>query len=76
METFSICCACCLVKLCSTFHDPTDCSTPGSLSLTISCSLPKFMSTESVIPSILYIVTCKALPDILAYEKKARNNSV
>ena len=31
--------------------DPMDCSTPGLLSLTISPSLPKFMSFESVITS-------------------------
>ena len=38
-------------RSCPTLRDPVDCSTPGLLSLTIFQSLPKFMSTESVITS-------------------------
>ena len=34
-----------------TLLDPTDRSAPGSPSLTMSCSLPKFMSIPSVMPS-------------------------
>ena len=36
-----------------TLCDPMDCSKPGSLSFTISRSLLKLMSTESVMPSNL-----------------------
>ena len=44
---------CCylLAKLCLTLQDPMDAAYQASLSLTISQSLPKFMSIESVIPS-------------------------
>ena len=43
--------SCSVAKSCPTLFDPMDCSTPGLLSLTISPSLPKFMSFESVITS-------------------------
>ena len=44
-----ICCS--VAKSCLTLCDPMDCSTPGSLSSTISWSLLKLMSIELVIPS-------------------------
>ena len=40
-----------LAQSCPTLSDPVDCSMPASLSLTISQSLPKFVSTELVRPS-------------------------
>ena len=40
-----------VAQSCLTLCDPVDCSTPGSLTLTISRSLPKFMSTASAMPS-------------------------
>ena len=44
---------CCylLAKLCLTLQDPMDAAYQASLSLTISQSLPKFMSIELVMPS-------------------------
>ena len=40
--------SCSATKLCLILRDPMDCSTPGSPSLTISQSLPKFTPIESV----------------------------
>ena len=45
------CCCCSIAQLCPILCDPKDCSTPASLSLNISWSLPKFMFIASVIPS-------------------------
>ena len=45
------CCCCLFAKSCPTFYNPMDCSTPVSLSFTISWSLLKLMSVESVMPS-------------------------
>ena len=42
------------------FCDPMDCSTQASLSLTISRSLPKFISIESVMPSS-HLILCLPL---------------
>ena len=47
---FKFCC-CSVIKSYPTLCDPVDGSTPGSLPFTISRSLPKFMSIESVRPS-------------------------
>ena len=41
--------------------DPIDCSMPGSLPITNSRSLPKFMSIESVMPSNHLILCCPLL---------------
>ena len=49
-------CCCSFTQSCLTLYDPTDCSTPASLSFTISQSLLKLMSTESVMPSNLLIL--------------------
>ena len=46
-------CSVCLI-LC----DPVDCSMPGFPNFTISQSLPKFMSIESVMPSNFLILWC------------------
>ena len=42
---------CSVAKSCPTLCNPMDCRTQASLSLTISQSLPKFMSIASVMPS-------------------------
>ena len=49
-------------QLCLTLCDPMDCSTPGFLSLTISQSLLKLMSIESVMPSNHLILCHPLLP--------------
>ena len=54
------CCCCSVAKSCVTLCDPMDCSMPNSLSLTISWSLPKFMSIDSVMPSNRHIL-CRPL---------------
>ena len=41
-----------VAQSCPTLCDPMDCSTPASLTFTISWSLLKFMSTESVMSSM------------------------
>ena len=45
-----------VTQLCLTLCDPTDCSMPGSLSITTSRSLLKLMSIELVMPSNLLIL--------------------
>ena len=44
----------------STLWDPMDCSTPGSLSFTVSWSLLRFMSIEPVMPSN-HLILCRPL---------------
>ena len=48
--TSALCC-CSVAQSCPTLCDPVDCSTPGYPSFTISWSLLKLMSMESVVPS-------------------------
>ena len=54
---------CCFsaTKLCPTLWDPIDCSTVGIPSSTVSQSLPKFLSIESVMLSIHLIFCCPLL---------------
>ena len=58
-----LCSYCCSVaKSCLTLCNPMDCSTPGFLlSFTISQSLLKLMSIESVMPSNCLILCCPLL---------------
>ena len=49
-----------VAQLCPTLCDPMDCSIPGSLSITNSQSLLKFMSIESVMP-YKYLILCRPL---------------
>ena len=56
----SLCCCCSVSKSCPTLCDPMNHSTPGLLFLTISRSLLKFMSIESVIPSD-HLILCLPL---------------
>ena len=56
--------SCCLAtKLCPTLYDPVDCRqrSQASLSFTISQSLLKLMSIESVMPSSYLILCCPLL---------------
>ena len=52
----AICCS--FPKPCPTLCDPMDCSTPGFPSFTLSSSLLKLMSTESVMPSN-HLILCQ-----------------
>ena len=59
-----ICCCyhCCLVaKSCPTLCDPMDFTMPGFLSFTISQTLLKLMSIESVMPSSHLVLCCPLL---------------
>ena len=58
---------CSFTILCPTFCDPMDCSMPGFPSLTISWSLPKFMSIESVMSSNHIILCHPLLPPPLMF---------
>ena len=54
-------CSCCSVtKLCLTLCNPIDCNTQAPLSFTISQSLFKFISIESVMQS-LHLILCHPL---------------
>ena len=55
------CCCRSAAKLCLTPCDPTDCSMPAPLSFTVSRSLLKFMSIESVMLSNHLILCCPLL---------------
>ena len=59
--SYWFCCCCCSVaQLCPVLCDPMDCSTPGSLSFTVSQNLLKFMSIELVMP-YNYLILCYPL---------------
>ena len=58
--TFHPFCCCSFTKLCPTPCDPMDCSTPDSLSFTISWSLLKLMSIELGMPSN-HLILCHPL---------------
>ena len=53
-------CCCSVARSCLTLWDPVDCSTPGSLCFTISQSLLKLMSIESMMPSN-HLILCHPL---------------
>ena len=75
---YSYCfCYCSVTKLCLTLCNPVDCSMPGPLSSTISWSLLKFISTESVILSN-HLILCQPLlllPSILPSIRDFSNES-
>ena len=50
LHVFLFICCCSIAKSCLTLCDPLNCSTPDFLSFTISQSLFKLMSIESVMP--------------------------
>ena len=50
-------CFCSVTQPCLTLYDPIDCSTPASLSITISQSLLRLLSIELVMPS-KHLVLC------------------
>ena len=69
---------CSITQLCPTLCNPMDCSTPGSLSFTISQSLLKLMSIESVMLSN-HLILCRPLllpPSIFLSIRVFSNESV
>ena len=54
------CCCCSVAQSCPTLCDPMDCSTPGSLSFTISRSLLKLTSIKLMMPSN-HLILCHPL---------------
>ena len=64
-EVFSHCC-CWVAKSCPTLCDPMDCSKQASMSFTISHSLLKLMSIESMMPSnhLIFCLRLLVLPSI------------
>ena len=74
---FSGCC-CSVTKSCLTLCDPVDYSTQASLAFTISWSLLKLMSIESVMPSNHLILCCPLLllPSIFSSIRVFSNESV
>ena len=71
-------CCCSVTKSCSTLCDPMGCSRPGSQSFTISWSVLKLMSIESVMPSN-HLILCHhlhLLPSILPSIRIFSNESV
>ena len=61
LSTYRSYCCCSVTELCPTPCDPVDYSTPGLLPFTVSRSLLKFMSIESVMPSNHLILCCPLL---------------
>ena len=57
-KSLSVCCS--VAQLCLTLHEPMGCSTPAFLSFTISWSLLKLMSVESMMPSN-HLILCHPL---------------
>ena len=75
---FIILTSCSVAQSCPTLCDPKECSAPASLSFTISWSLLKLMSIESVMPSSHVILCCPLLllPSILSSIWVFSNESV
>ena len=68
-----------VAQLCPTLCDPTDCSTPGFPVITISWSLFKLMSIESVMPSnhlICHHLLLLLLPSLFPSIRVFSNESV
>ena len=72
----SICC-CSVAQSSPSLWDPMDCIIPGFLSLTISWSLLKHMSIESMMPSNHFILRCPLLflPSIFSSIRVFSNES-
>ena len=70
-------CCCSVIHLCLTLCDPMNCRMPCFLSFTISWSLPKLMSIESLMPSnhfILYhplLLLPSIIPSIRVFSSKS-----
>ena len=70
-------CCCSVIHLCLTLCDPMNCRMPCFLSFTISWSLPKLMSIESLMPSnhfILYhplLLLPSIFPSIRVFSSKS-----
>ena len=65
LEHFSGCYCCSVAKLCLTFCNPMDCSTPGFSVSHYSWSLLKFVSIELVMLSNHLILSCHPAPLLL-----------
>ena len=76
LSSLMVCC-CSVAKLCLTLCNPMDCSTPASLSFTMSQRLPKLISTESVMPSKHLSLCCLLLllPSIFSSIRVFSNES-
>ena len=77
-QTLPCCCCCSGTKPRLTLGEPTDCSTPPSLSSTVSQSVLKFMSIESVMLSN-DLILCRPLlllPSIYLSIRAFSNESV
>ena len=59
----TLCCCCPVTKPCPARGDPVACSSPGLLALSVCPSLPRFMSTESVMPSN-HLICSLLLPSV------------
>jgi len=75
LKPISLCC-CSVTKWWPTLYNPMDCSMPASLSFTVSQSLLRLMSTESVMPSKLFIFYCPLIlfsifPNIRVFSKES-----
>ena len=71
-------CCCLVAKSCLTLCNAMDCSMPGSLSFTVSQSLLKLMSIESVMPSnhLIFFHPLFLLPSIFPSIRVFSNESV
>ena len=59
-DNVGICCCCSITQSCPTLRDPMDCTCQASQSFTISWSLLKLTSIESVMPS-KHLILCLSL---------------
>ena len=77
MHTLKKNCCCSAAQSCPALCDRMDCSTPGVLSFTISWSLLKVMSIESVMPSnhLILCSTLLLLPSIFPSIRVFSNDS-
>ena len=75
MSHIPICCCCSVAQSCPTLCNPMDCQ--GSLSFTISWSLLKLMSVESVMPFNDLVLCCPLLlPSIFPSIRDFSNESI
>ena len=76
-DSCSFCCCCSVARLCLTFMTPWTAARQASLTVTISWSLLKLMSIESVMPSN-HLILCRPLlplpsifPSIRVFSKES-----
>ena len=76
MEFFIVICFYSVTKLCLTLCDSMDYSMSDFLSFTISWSLLKLMSVESMMSSNLFILCCPSSPSVFPRNRVFSNESV